>query len=171
MIVDDFWRLIDTDLGGAIDEGKAGALTARLATYPPADILAFADHLAKLLYGLDNPDSAAQLAVDPTVGSDPFSMSDDVFLYARCAVVSAGPLVYERVLTDPTQMAGSWPVFDGEYLLGIAPQAYQIATGDDYDHESPVSYETGANAAMWGNRSRPWSPRHHMWPRPARGSR
>ncbi len=149
MTVDDFWQLIETHLDGAID-GGAAALATRLATHEPDDILAFADHLAALLHGLDNPDAAAQLVVDPAVGSDPFSMSDDLFLYARCAVVAAGPLAYERVLTDPTQMAGSWPVFNGEFLLGIAPQAYEVATGDDYDHEPPVSYETGANAALWG---------------------
>lgn len=146
---DAFWDLIGT-LGGTVDEERAQTLTVRLTERAPGDIVAFADPLAQALYELDSPQHAAQLVIDPTADDEPMSMSDDLFLYARCAVVAAGRRTFDRVLADPSQLAGSWPVFDGEFLLGVAPQAYQAATGEDYDHESPVSYETGTNAALWG---------------------
>ena len=76
-------------------------------------------------------------------------MSDDVFLYARCAVVAAGHPTWERVVADPAAMAGSWSIFDGEWLLTVAPNAFEESTGTSWSHESPVSYETGSNTAGW----------------------
>ena len=145
---DDFWNLIATT-GGSIDEESAEALSTRLALRPAEEIVQFADHLASLLYDLDSPTAAAQLVTDPTAGEDPFELSDDLFLYARCAVVAAGRDAYERVLADPTALAGEWPVFDGEFLITVAPTAYEMATGEEYDHEPPVSYETGSNSGLW----------------------
>lgn len=125
-------------------------LTDRLAEQSPADIVAFADHLAQVLHELDGPERAAQLVVDPTVDDEPMTMSDDLFLYARCAVVAAGRRTFDVVLADPAQMARTWPVFDGEHLLGVAPAAYELATGDPFDHEAPVSYETGSDIQAEG---------------------
>src|ERR1700712_3928513 len=62
---DAFWGLIGT-LGGAIDQERAQTLTDRLAEQTAADIVSFADHLARALYDLDSPERAAQLVVDPT---------------------------------------------------------------------------------------------------------
>ncbi len=64
---DAFWALIGT-LGGAIDQERAQALTDRLAEQSPADIVAFADHLAQVLHELDSPERAEQLVVDWATG-------------------------------------------------------------------------------------------------------
>ncbi|HOU93780.1 MAG TPA: hypothetical protein PLU22_22170 [Polyangiaceae bacterium] len=38
-------------------------------------------------------------------------------------------------------------------LLSVAATAFERKTGSDFDHETPVSYETFSNAAGWGGRS------------------
>ncbi len=103
-----------------MDETAAGAFSRRLAGEPPDSILAFADQLAAVLHALDSPERPDQLVIDPTVGDDPFSMSDDTLLYARCAVVAAGRSDWEQVLAEPAAMAGRWQVFDSEWLHGCA---------------------------------------------------
>lgn len=65
-------------------------------------------------------------------------------------MVAAGRRTFDVVLADPAQMAGVWSTFDGEHLLGVAPAAYEIATGEELDHDTPMSDETGANLTAWG---------------------
>lgn len=144
----EFWQVIGS-LGGRVDRMSAERLADRLANRSSDEITEFADHLADALFALDSPAHADVPIVDPTAGGEPLSMGDDLFLYARCAVVAAGQETWKRVVADPSAMAGTWWAFDGEWLLSVAPHAYEEATGLDWTHESPRSYETGSNEAAW----------------------
>ena len=148
MIESEFWELIGT-LPGRVDDLSAEQLTGRLASEGPARIINFADILAEKLYAIDHPVGAEQLIRDPTAGPSPMTMGDDLFLYARCAVVAAGKSSWERILNNPAGMAGTWYAFDGEFLLLVAPDAWERVTDTAYTHESPVSYETGSNTDNW----------------------
>ena len=53
---------------------------------------------------------------------------------------------YEQVLADPKTMLKD---LEFEALLTIAPEAYERATGEEYDHLSPLSYETFSNREGW----------------------
>lgn len=83
---------------------------------------------------------------DQTAHTPAIPLTEDGFLYARCAVVAAGQYRYEQVLADPTTFAGTWDT-DGEALLNAAPTAWARVTGTPWEHEEPVSYESGSNAS------------------------
>jgi uncharacterized protein DUF4240 len=136
---DEFWQLLKT-LGRDAGDDDFDRLMARLADRPPADIIGFADRLAAALWALDTPahHAAAETA------------SDDVFLYIRCAVVAAGRRTYDRVLRKPAALQ-KFADDEAELLLTVAEQAYEQATGALWEHETPVSYETGSNTAAWGH--------------------
>jgi hypothetical protein len=138
---DEFWALI-----GGLHTADADVLVERLAAMPVAAITGFADRLAEALHALDTPELADQpvwdVEQDPEA-DEPLSPSDDAFLYTRCAVVASGRETYERVRAEPTALAGRWDL-GREDLLYVAPRAYEQATGEEWDHESPVSYETGS---------------------------
>lgn len=142
-----FWDLIATIDAPALARGDEESalenLRARVAELAPGAIDAFHDRLAQALHDLD--------------GSDHFSAAgdnaedDDAFLYARCHVVARGRAHYAAVLANPSQMP-QMPDARCEALLYVAPEAWAERTGKDpadYDHVSPVSYETGANRARW----------------------
>ncbi|MEU8819020.1 DUF4240 domain-containing protein [Actinoplanes sp. NPDC048796] len=113
---------------------------ARLAERPEVDITGFEDRLAALLWALDTP---AHFAAARPIGGDGF-------LHVRCAVVAAGRKAYERVARTPSALSG---FVDGEaeVLLTVCRQAYERATGLLWEHESPLSYETGSNVAAGGD--------------------
>ncbi|WP_250005742.1 DUF4240 domain-containing protein [Actinoplanes sp. M2I2] len=134
----EFWRLVATP-GRRADDGYFDRLTAALAERPEADITGFADRLAAALWALDTP---AHFAAVGSVG-------DDSFLYIRCVVVTAGRKAYERVLGKPAALRG-YAGDEAELLLTVAERAYEQATGLLWEHETPVSYETGSNTAAWG---------------------
>ncbi len=134
-----FWSWIERLDGDADDEDSVADLTEELSRLPERDITDFEDHLARALHALDTPAHLEALGG-----------FDDSFLYCRCAVVAAGRITYERVLAEPQDMA-DFADEDGEALLSVAPDAYERKTGMLWEHEPPVSYETGSNAAAWGS--------------------
>ena len=74
-----------------------------------------------------------------------YRLSEDGFLYSRCAVVANGRGLYEAVLADPTRMPKD---IEFEALLSVAQDAYRRATGGDGDIDEPsVSVETFDSAA------------------------
>jgi hypothetical protein len=150
MTTNAFWQLIGSF--PADPDGERPALIAALADQGEAGIVAFSESLARALYELDTRAHCEQPVRDVSepVDGPVWPMSEDVFLYARCAVVAAGPETWRRVVDDPTAFAGRWPVADGELLLSVAPEAYERATGLDWDHETEVSAETGSNIHGWG---------------------
>jgi hypothetical protein len=143
-----FWQLIE---GHPADEdGEWDALTSALAARTEAEIVAFAESLARALYELDTEVHCSQPVQDV---SEPdglvLGMSSDVFLYARCAVVAAGRQTWAQVLAEPAAFAGRWEVADAEALLYVANEAFEQATGRTWEHDTAVSYETGSNPAGW----------------------
>lgn len=130
------------------------ALTARLSELEESQIIEFEDDLSRVVHALDTPAHADQLVndVDDPPGVPPELMSGDQFLYARLAVVLAGEQTYTTVLADPTAMAGRWAL-DAENLLSVAADAYEQRTGLLWEHQAPLSMETGSNATAWGRDS------------------
>jgi hypothetical protein len=80
----------------------------------------------------------------------PFPQSGDVFLYARCAVVAAGPAVYESVFFDESKFAPfTTTAYDGEWLLSVPDDAYQLATGKEWDRLTRYDVESYSNPDGW----------------------
>ncbi|SNY70315.1 DUF4240 domain-containing protein [Paractinoplanes atraurantiacus] len=131
-----FWQL----MRAVGRDGDVERLVARLAGRPQVDITGFEDRLAALLWALDTP---AHFAAARPIGADGF-------LYVRCAVVAAGRKAYERVARTPSALS-KFVDREAEVLLTVAGKAYERATGLLWEHEPPLSYETGSNVAAWGD--------------------
>jgi len=149
MTSDLFWKIV-----GSFDWSQTGddnavmqpALDA-LAALPEAEIYAFDDALAERLFALDTRAhcrAGYQGESDPDNGDDYISADD--FLYLRCAVVANGRKLYDKVLRDPTQMLRG---LEFESLLGLAEEAYEAKTGEEYDHVANVSWESFSNREGW----------------------
>lgn len=137
MELDAFWDLIQS-LPPRPREQDFARLTDELATRSPQDIAGFEDQLAALLYALDTEGHATAARA-----------RNDWFLYVRCAAVAAGPTVYRGVLADPARLR-KLRHREAELLLTVARNAYERRTGMLWEHQPPVSYESGSNTAGWG---------------------
>jgi hypothetical protein len=142
-----FWRLIGTIDRGALrdgdEEGAVEPLVEALAECSEGDIKEFEDLLAQCLYDLDGQTYADQAGES--------GQSGDGFLYARCYVVARGKKHYDSVKANPAKMPKSVDEWC-ESLLSVAQEAWAAATGkgdEEWDHQSPVSYEMGSNKANW----------------------
>lgn len=146
---EEFWALIASLAGKADPEGIA-RLTEDLTSGSTERIVGFAEQLAAALYAIDSRDRMAQPVRDTEDGPDSpaFPLSNEVFLYARCAVVAAGQHTWQRVVSDPAAMAGTWDL-GAEELLYVAPVAFEHKTGSDWTHRTTVSYATGSNTEGW----------------------
>lgn len=140
----DFWELIETIDDEALFDGDEDAavepLIEALTELKPKKIQAFQEHLAKALYRLDGQ-AWAEHAGDS-------GGSSDGFLYVRCFVVACGREIYEEVLAEPAKMseyADEWC----EGLLSAAEEAWLERTGEEWEFETTVSYETGSNEEQW----------------------
>jgi hypothetical protein len=149
-----FWKIIslfDWGQSGDDDEVMAPAVAA-LETMSEADITTFADIMAAKLHALDTREHARHAyegQADPDDG-DTYISPDD-FLYLRCVVVANGRAFFEEVLADPAAMPKD---LEFESLLYLARDAYEKKTGDELDHQSPVSFESFSNAAGWAPTAR-----------------
>ncbi|MGC4867142.1 DUF4240 domain-containing protein [Micromonospora sp. DT53] len=148
MIADEeFWRLVAV-LGGrpeAQDDGPYERLTDVLADEPVERIIGFAETLAFHLHQLDR----RVLAQTVLPGAD--RLSDDGFLYARCAVVVAGPAAFAAVLADPAAFARftTDEAAHAESILDVPSDAFEKATGTEWEHVEEYDYETGSNEQWW----------------------
>jgi hypothetical protein len=143
-----FWSIIaqlDWTSTAGHEAGLAPAVGA-LATLGPGAITAFADRLAAKLHALDTRAHARQMGVSAYRDEDPDAFSADAFLYARCAVVVNGPAYYAQVLAEPRHMPKD---VEFEALLVLPAQAYELATGDPFDHLAQPDFETFANRVGW----------------------
>ncbi|MHB9847778.1 DUF4240 domain-containing protein [Streptomyces krungchingensis] len=146
----DFWALADT-LGGKADPEGCRRLAAELSDRPVSDIHGFAERLAEALYRLDQEKFGTLPVVDLTRrDGEPFPQSADSFLYARCAVVAAGRSVWESVFFDVDQFVPyTASACHGESLLYVPDQAYELATGKEWDRSTRYCFETFSNRAGW----------------------
>jgi hypothetical protein len=148
MTDDQFWSII-----ALLDWSRAGDDEAVLA--PAVDALAalgasavteFQDSLAKKLYALDTRAHARAIGEWAYDEEDDASFSADTFLYARCVVVANGPRLYEYVVAHPEAMPKD---MEFEALLSLAPVAYERLTGEEFDHQPEVDFETFSNRVGW----------------------
>ncbi|MFF8865863.1 DUF4240 domain-containing protein [Streptomyces sp. NPDC015139] len=146
----DFWAWIGT-LDGRADEAGCGRLAAELSKRPVSDIQGFAERLAEALYRLDQEKFGTLPVADLTLrDGEPFPQSADSFLYARCAVVAAGRSVWESVFFDVGRFAPyTASTHDGEFLLYVPDQAYELATGREWDRSTRHCVETFSNRDGW----------------------
>ncbi|WP_165944356.1 DUF4240 domain-containing protein [Micromonospora sp. KC213] len=151
MISEKFWSYIAL-LDGVVTPDRCTRLVERLAAAGEAGVRQFADDLAAAVNALDTPQHMSQAVWDVSEPADspPVPMSDDVFLYARLAVVAAGLRTWRQVVADPGSLSGRWQVASAEELLEVAPRALEIATGLDWDHTPVVDVAAGSNDAAWG---------------------
>ena len=144
---DEFWKHIAL-LNGRADEPGCHRLYLALRRVDAAIVGDFQERLAEVLFHLDMRALSKQKVrdVDESRWRPRIPLSDDAFLYARCAVVAAGRAVYQGVLDDPGRFAGRWDL-GAEHLLNVAPDAYKGVTGREWDwaQGTRYDYETGSN--------------------------
>jgi predicted DNA-binding WGR domain protein len=148
MSEDTFWRIIRLfnwkKLGD--DDAVVEPAVKALAQMSVDNIKRFEDILHEKLHALDTEAHAREIGEEAYQPGKYFSV--DWFLYERCAVVANGREVFERILGDPTEMPKD---MEFEALLTVATTAYEREAGEQFDHVSPVSYETYSNQAGWRN--------------------
>ncbi|MEO0654745.1 MAG: DUF4240 domain-containing protein, partial [Pseudomonadota bacterium] len=132
---DRFWSLIELIQGDGWHDDRTDLqpLTDALATYPPQDIEAFYETLARKLYALDTRAHYRRFASSPGLS--------DTFLYTRLAVVAQGKAHYDKVINDPSvfpKRSAEWL----EGLLYVAPDAYATATGTELEYLTSVDFES-----------------------------
>lgn len=145
---DDFWTAIHLLDGECTDE-SVDALQDRLSQQRVGRIVAFEAALTLALADLDT-----RAAFDWYGANDPdaadLGVSDDVFLYARCATVASGRAVWERAVAEKT-LTATGDAESGERLLFVASDAAGGDTDSWHPDVIPLSYETGSNEAGWGS--------------------
>jgi hypothetical protein len=144
-----FWQIIsllDWDKTGDDDSVLAPAIAA-LAGMDREAIFQFDHMLAEKLHALDTRAHCKACytgELDPDNGDDYISADD--FLYRRCVVVANGSNFYRSVVNDPRRMPRG---LEFEALLSLPRVAFEQKTGEEYEHISPVSYESFQNTAGW----------------------
>ncbi|MFD7905211.1 MULTISPECIES: DUF4240 domain-containing protein [unclassified Kitasatospora] len=152
MTWDRFWELVGT-LGGPavlercdhLEEACEG-LAQRLALGPVEEITGFGERLAEALYRLDRAEFGRLPVQDAEAPHD--WQTDDHFLYTRAAVVTAGREVYEGVFGHPERFA-PYTALQAEELLYVHEEAYEAATGEEWDFLTRYDYESCSNAEGW----------------------
>ncbi|MDR2212526.1 MAG: DUF4240 domain-containing protein [Pseudomonadales bacterium] len=144
-----FWRLI-----ALLNWKKTGddsvvlePVVKALAQMSVVEIHKFEDILAEKLHALDTREycrACYRGELDPDDGDD--YISPDDFLYSRCVVVANGENFYASVLNNPEKMPQD---MEFESLLSLPVIAYERKTGNEYEHTTPVSYESFQNVAGW----------------------
>ncbi|GGY84986.1 DUF4240 domain-containing protein [Streptomyces nitrosporeus] len=146
----DFWSLISI-LNGEATRANCRRLAEELSRRPVPGIIGFAERHAEALYRLDQE----KFGTLPVAGMTdeagaPFPQSADTFLYARCAVVAAGQDIWEGAFSDAGTFAPYTSAeYDGEWLLYVPDQAYQLATGKEWHRLTRYCFESYSNRDGW----------------------
>jgi hypothetical protein len=147
MAEETFWKIIellDWRFEGNDSKVIAPAIQ-ELADMSSVAICEFAETLAFKLYKLDTKKHALNAGPYVYNENDDY-VSADGFLYARCVVVANDKQYYDEVLKDPTRMPKD---LEFEALLSIAPKAYELKTGEDFEYTTGCSFETFSNVEGW----------------------
>lgn len=146
---DEFWKIIslfDWDQAGDDEAVLEPAMNA-LIELEVEDIYGFDDILAEKLHALDTREhcrACYEGEADPDNGDDYISADD--FLYCRCVVVANGREYYQAILSNPKDFPQE---LEFESLLSLPITAYEEKTDDEYEHISPISYESFQNKEGW----------------------
>ncbi|MFI2431195.1 DUF4240 domain-containing protein [Streptomyces sp. NPDC018693] len=146
MDMEKFWHIIDGAQGGTVHD-VIESVGQALSKGPVNEVMDFAERLSEALYTLDRRELFEKdytFLGDATGGEN----TGEDFLYARCAVVAAGSVVYQQVNQDPEKFAREWN-WHAQDLLYVAEEAYEELTDDTWEYETAVDYETGSNASGW----------------------
>ena len=144
-----FWEIIsafDWDKSGD-DDAVLGPAIDALAAMDREAVFKFDDILSEKLHALDTRVHCRACyagELDPDDGDDYISADD--FLYCRCVVVANGQDFFMSVVEDPSRMPQD---LEFEALLSLPQAAFEQKTGEEYEHVSPVSYESFQNSVGW----------------------
>ena len=147
MTEEKFWQILelfDWDNASSDDEVMRPALDY-LAVLDDGEIFTFEELLAEHLYKLDTREFAGKL-----YANDEY-MSDDFFLYQRCAVIINGKDYFTGILNGTEQPDPDLEFESILYLPGRAWAEKHNADPDDYPYITKTSYETGSNDNGWKN--------------------
>lgn len=138
-----FWKLIE--LFDWRQKNRAEVIlpaVIALSKMPVSAIYLFEDFLSEKLFNIDTKQHAE--AYMKQQADDYFSADD--FLYIRCAAVAEGRSYYEKIENNPSELSAD---IDFEHILSVAPQAYKIKTGREFEYSPLYCYETKSNLDKW----------------------
>ncbi len=143
---EEFWKIIDLlDWSGEnSDQQILQPAVDFLAALPVSHIYLFEDILSKYLYHLDTKAHASALGEYAYSSGTRFSV--DHFLYARACVIANGKSVYEKILSNPSEMPKEQTF---EPLVHLAAKAYLQKKGTPFDYMPEYNYETFSNQSGW----------------------
>jgi len=148
MDIDVFWRLLALFDWSKNDHHDVTQRAVKaLSTMAIVEINEFSEILARLLYSFDTREFCRAVyagELDPDNGEDYISVDD--FLYCRCDLVGNGRAYYDAVVADRSQIIQGC---EFEHLLSVADFAYELKTGEDYEYDAAVSYESFSTSAGW----------------------
>ncbi len=141
-----FWNLIaKLDWTNQNDSEIIQPLIVELSQMKIDEIKQFEETLAYKLYQLDTKAHASNIG-ESSYDSENNYVSDDFFLYARCAAVANGKDFFDKVIDNPSAMPKD---IEFEPLLRISESAYELKLKSRFDYVTGVSYETYSNEDGW----------------------
>ena len=86
--------------------------------------------------------------------SDGIRGSDDAMIAVGCAVIAAGPMVYEEGVRDPASLVRPWDLSRGDLLLALNPGVTLVRVGESTPGRDPytINLSIGASAFGWPRR-------------------
>jgi Protein of unknown function (DUF4240) len=139
----DFWAIIEKlDWSKKNRDEILQPASLALSKMPMSSLYLFKDLMSEKLFQLDT--RAHATAYKAKLNLD--YLSNDDFLYARCAVIAEGKTYFESVLQNPFLMPSE---LDFEHLLTLADYAYLLKTGKQMDYFPTFNYETKSNFDGW----------------------
>lgn len=154
---DEFWKVLDLlDWKSTGDDDKVLAPAVKyLSKKSVEDIYEFEELLAESLFAIDGIEFAENIGENSYDGQKNY-FSADIFLYARCVALVNGREYYEYVLHNPQEMIKD---MEFEALLTLAPEAYKLKEGKEFDYSPKKSYETFSNKKLWNKKTSTPSPK------------
>lgn len=150
--LDRLWSVLDS-AGAAPDSQAAQVLAAAHSILVRAGkkvTTEFTTGMHVALFELDREDlyrrPIRDRGEDPS--APPIPLSADTFLYARCAVITAGRDTFDRVLSEPAAFEAVWDL-DAEALLELPSAALDELGTETETPPGLPSYETGSNGDHW----------------------
>lgn len=145
----EFWKILgklNWKKSGDDDAVMAPAIKA-LSQKSAREIEAFYELFAVKLHALDTREHCRHSYAgeqDPDDG-DVYISADD-FLYLRCCALLNGKKYYDTALKNPAKMPTN---LEFEALLYLAPKAWELKTGEEFEYANKVDFESFSNKAGW----------------------